>query len=571
MTLHKRRTSLTAGGLTLALVLAACGGTDNGADDLGQGQQDEARPGGVVKILNQSDFEHLDPQRNYVSNSQNAGRLITRTLMIVKEEPGEEPELLGDLAESWENSEDNQSWTFTLKDGLKYEDGTAVTAADVKYGVERSFSPDLPEGAPYARLYLAGSADYQGPYVGDNNGGSGLASIEAPDDKTIVFRLNQPVSDFHWAAAMPTFSPVPQAQDTKTLYDNDVVSTGPYKIEEYIRGQKLVLVRNEHWDPATDEVRQAHPDSFEFAFGQDAAVVDERLIADGAEDHNAMSQDVTVQNASLNRLQDPNVEPRVVRGPTICVRFLAMNMTKPAMQNPEVRKAIQYAVNKTDFQTAYGGDLFGPVVDSVIPEAVSGYKPVSLYEAPDTGDPEKAKKMLADAGVTDLSLTLASSDTARTSAASQALQAALARAGIEVTIQTLSGDNYYTVVLNDAEAPELMHGGWCGDWPSASSILPPVFGPDNLNKPTTHGENNLSRYTDAESWAEMKRIQTEISDPEEAAEAWADLNIEIMEDAPLVPMTNDGGVYVTGSKVGTGGVTPTLGGEIDLLEVWVKQ
>jgi peptide/nickel transport system substrate-binding protein len=572
MTLHKRRTSLAAGGLVLALGLAACGGGDDNESSSSQSQSPAAgAKGGTVKILNQSDFEHLDPQRNYVTNSGNTGRLITRTLTIVKETTGKDPEIIGDLASKWESADNNQTWTFTLKDGLKYEDGTAVTAKDVKYGVERSFSPDLAEGSPYGRQYLVGAEGYKGPYVGGNNGGLGLDSIQAPDDKTIVFKLNQPVADFMWTASMFTFSPVPQAKDTKTEYDNHPISTGPYMIKDYVRGQSMTLVRNPNWSQSTDEYRTALPDQFDFSFGQDAAVVDQRLLANAAADQNATTQDVTVQNQSLPKITQPNVADRIIKGPSICVRYVAMNFLKPAMQNVKVRQAIEFAVNKKDFQTAYGGPLFGPVVSSVIPPATAGYKPVEDYKAPETGDPEKAKQLLTEAGVSNLSVTLAAADTQRASAAAVAVQNSLGLAGIKVTIKKIPGDNYYTTIQNNAQAPELMLAGWCADWPSSSAILPPILGPDNLLAPKGPNTNNYSRYNSDTANAEMKRISTEVTDPDQAASDWANVNEQIMKDAPLVPTINDGGVYATGSKITNAEITPTFGGEIDMVKIGIKQ
>jgi peptide/nickel transport system substrate-binding protein len=576
MTLRKRRTPLAAGGLVLALVLAACGGGGDDGDNEGSSGQGTQAPstqkGGTVKILNQQDFEHLDPQRNYVTNSGNIGRLITRTLTLIKENPTGDPELVPDLASEWSSNEDNTEWTFTLKDGLHYEDGTPVTAADLKYGVERSFSADLAEGAPYARQYLKGAAQYKGPYVDGNNGGQGLASITVPDEKTITFALNQPVAEFDWTASMFTFSPVPQAKDTKTLYDNHPLSTGPYMIEDYVRGQRLVLARNPHWDESTDEVRTALPDRFEVTMGQDAAVVDQRLLANSAEDQTAMSMDVTVQNQSLARIQDPQVADRVVQGPSLCVRYVALNLQKPVFEDVRVRQAMQYAMNKTDFQTAYGGPQFGPVVDSLITEKTTGYRPdFDPYEAPPEGDPDRARELLAEAGQENLSLTLASADTERSRAAAQGVQAGLKRAGINVTIEVIPGDNYYTTIQNDAQAPELMVAGWCADWPSPASVILPVLGPDNLLEPSTHNTNNFSRYNNAEAWAEMRRIATDIADPAEAAQAWADLNETIMQESPLVTTINDGGIYVTGEKLTNLQTTATFGGEIDLLYVGVEQ
>lgn len=571
MTLPKQYGLVAAGGVVLALGLTACGGAGNDSGSAGGATTAAAVKGGTVKILNQEDFEHLDPQRNYVTNSGNAGRLITRTLTLVKEQTGKDPQIVGDLADKWVSTDGNKTWTFTLRKGLKYEDGTAVTAADVKYGVERSFSPDLAEGSPYARQYLVGAENYKGPYVAGNNGGKGLDSIQTPNENTIVFKLNQPVADFMWTASMFTFSPVPQAKDTKTLYDNHPMSTGPYMIKTYVRGQKLDLVRNPNWSASTDPNRAALPNEFDFTFGQDAAVVDQRLLSDAAADQTTLSQDVTVQNQSLPKITQPAVKDRVVKGPSICVRYVAMNFLKPELQNVKVRQAIEFAVNKKDFQTAYGGPLFGPIVNSVIPPATAGYKPVEGYQAPETGDPTKAKQLLSDAGVSNLKLTLASSDTTRASAAAVAVQNSLKLAGIDVTIQKIPGANYYTTIQNNAQAPDLMLAGWCADWPSSSAIVPPILGPDNLLAPKGPNTNNYSRFNDAGVNAEMKRIATQVTDSKQAATAWADVNQKIMDSAPLVPTINDGGVYVVGSKLTGLDITPTFGGEIDLLKVGVKK
>jgi peptide/nickel transport system substrate-binding protein len=128
MTNHRRRVTLVAAGLMLVFGLAACGGDDDEGGSSDTTAQKGGTKGGTVKVLNQSDFEHLDPQRNFVTNSGNAGRLITRTLTLVKEATGQNPDIVPDLAEKLESSEGNKTWTFTLKIGLKFEDVADVNS-----------------------------------------------------------------------------------------------------------------------------------------------------------------------------------------------------------------------------------------------------------------------------------------------------------------------------------------------------------------------------------------------------------------------------------------------------------
>ena len=234
----KRVGQAVAVGVTLTLAAAACGGdSDTGTPTT---QATAGAKGGTVTVYHVNDVEHLDPQRNFVTDSGMIGKLITRTLTDYRYDAKAKKIVLeNDLADSYEPSADFKTWTFKLKDGIKYEDGTAIKAADIKYGAERSFSADMQEGAPYAHEYLD-CPGYKGPYVAGNNGGKGCTAIEVPDDKTIVFKLNRPVTTFEGTASMKVWSPVPAAKDTKTQYDNHPVATGPYKIESYTRKTQLV-------------------------------------------------------------------------------------------------------------------------------------------------------------------------------------------------------------------------------------------------------------------------------------------------------------------------------------------
>jgi len=262
----KRIGPAIAAGLALTLSLAACGG-DEADDGGGTTSGAEGVKGGTVTVYHVNDVEHLDPARNFVTDSNMIGKLIGRTLTEFRYDAKAKKIILEpDLAKEWKSSADLKTWTFTLKDNLKYEDGSPILAKDIKYNAERSFSPDLSEGAPYAKEYLD-CPGYKNPYVAGNNGGKGCTAITVPDDKTIEFKLNRPVADFAGTASMKIFGPVPQAKDTKTQYDNRPLSSGPYKIETYTRKKTLVLVRNDQWDPKSDTVRTALPDKFIFKFG----------------------------------------------------------------------------------------------------------------------------------------------------------------------------------------------------------------------------------------------------------------------------------------------------------------
>ena len=526
----------------VAMGAAACGGG-------GGGEQQAAQKGGTLFILEEADFEHLDPARAYVTNAGDfGGRLLTRSLTQYKAAPGKKGlEIAPDLAVGLgKPNEDKTVWTFTLKDGLKYEDGSPITSQDIKYGVERTFSADLPEGPPWARVLLEGGDKYEGPYKDKG----GLDSIETPDDKTIVFNLNRAVPDFNYATTFALFGPVPEAKDTGVNYDNHPFSSGPYKIQSYDRDKELVLVRNKNWDPKTDPVRKARPDRIVVKMGIKGSVIDQRLIASQGDDANAITLgDVT--GASIAKIvNDPKVKERLVQDVSGCTRFLAINTTNKPLDNVKVRQAINYATSQVAYQTARGGPFIGDISSTILPPTIAGYKEYNAYPNNDgKGDPEKAKQLLADAGFPDgleLTLTSTSDEGAYGPDPSAAIQESLAKAGIKVKINAVSTSVYYTEIGDIKKESDLVYYGWCPDWPSAATYIPPILDGRNI---TPQGNTVVSQLNADDVNQRIDEIM-KMTDLQQANQAWGDLDEMIMQKyAPMVPLMADNRSSVVGENV----------------------
>ena len=199
------RTTRTARGLAvvaaLALTMTACGG-GSGDEDEGSGAENGPVDGGTLTFLTlQDQLQHLDPQRNYTGEDLAfANGYLQRTLTAYKYSPdGEEATgLVPDLAtDTGTASADAKSWTFTLKDGVTFEDGTPITCEDVKYGVSRTFATDIiTDGPTYAISLLDiptdkdGNSVYKGPYVTKGSDAAAFdKAVECTDDKTVVFHL----------------------------------------------------------------------------------------------------------------------------------------------------------------------------------------------------------------------------------------------------------------------------------------------------------------------------------------------------------------------------------------------
>ena len=208
-------------------------------------------------------------------------RNYARSLVMFKTEPGEAgleltPDLATDLGKS---SDGGRTWTYTLRDGVKYEDGTPITSADVKHAVLRSTDKKtFPNGPAYFEGMLDLPAGWDGPYrTKDMNTDS---AIETPDDKTIVFHLKEPFAGFDYLAQLPQTAPVPQAKDTGAKYKNHVISSGPYMFEgNFNPTSGFTLVRNPNWDAESDPNRKALPDKMTVKLNMDANDLDNQIEA----------------------------------------------------------------------------------------------------------------------------------------------------------------------------------------------------------------------------------------------------------------------------------------------------
>jgi len=545
------------------VAVAGCGGTGSGGD----GGQAAAGKGGTLHVLSSLDLEHLDPARNYVTSSQDVGRLVYRTLTTFAAAPGQDGgKIVPDLAtDNGRPSDGARTWTFTLKAGVSFEDGRPITSRDIKYGVERTFAAELPEGPPYGRMWLAGGDTYKGPYKNKE----GLASIETPDDRTIVFKLNRPVADFGSAVSLPMFAPVPQDKDTGVHYDSRPFSSGPYKIGDFEPKKQLTLVRNTHWSPATDSVRKGLPDKIVIDLNLDPAVVDQRLIAAGGQDADAVAFE-PVGPASVGPVMaNPTVRQRLVTGESINTRFLSINTKHKPLDDVRVRQAIAFALDKDALRTARGGPIAGELATTLLPPSLPGFVADDPYPSSGgKGDPAKAKALLAEAGhASDLTLTLDAAATSTGKTQAEAVQASLARAGITVKINAISSSAYYSTVGNTAQEHDLVIDGWTPDWPGASTYLPIVFDGRQI---TAEGNNNHAQYNSGKANARIDEI-AELGDPAAAATAYGQLAKEIMQDAPVVPFLWDKAAILVGPNVaGAYGHTAFVG-RLDLVSLGLRK
>ncbi|MFB7249274.1 ABC transporter substrate-binding protein [Microbacterium sp. NPDC056234] len=542
-TKKKRLVGLIAATTASVLLLAGCsaGGGEAGQGSQGSGSG-EAQTGGTVHMLQNADFSYLDPSRGFDGGVNAFYRLIYRGLTMVTAGDAEDPnEIVPDLAESLgEVSDDGLTWTYTLKDDIFFDDGTPITSTEMKFGISRTWDPQVGIGSPYLRNTIDAPEGYQGPYVSGD-----LPTIETPDDKTIVFHLKKPFPEFDSVLAQPNAVPFPEGSGAGDEFIKDVIASGPYTLAEYTPGSLIRLERNEYWDESTDEVRKAYPDEWEFEIGIDSATIDERMIAGQGDDQNAISG--TLGAASLPRIQTPELQERAITADAYCTTYMGMNTTKAPFADVKVRDAINWAIDRSALVNASGGTQLADPAYMMIPPTVSSHQDFNLWETEgDKGDPEKAKELLAEAGLEDgFEFTLDIRSQPLMQAQAESIQEALKKIGVTVNLNVIDTSIYYETIGTPAQQHDAAITGWCPDWASsASTIIPPLFDGRNI---TEKGNSNLAQINDPTINARIDEIGAMPAD--EAVSAWGDLDKEIMGLSPTAPLVFGKAIFLPGENI----------------------
>lgn len=504
-----------------------------------------AKRGGTLNYLMEADFEHLDPQRTYVVQAMAVEQLFARTLTMFKQGKNGKLTLVGDLATGpgTDVNGDCKTWKYTLKSGLKYQDGSTITARDVAYGISRSYSPNLSEGPHYLAQWLSNSSDYNAKYKGPYNGGAPIApGLKVQGDKTLIFNFKQPHCDLPFALQLPTSAPVPQSKDTGPNYDNHPFSSGPYQIKQYTRGTQLVLERNKYWDPKSDPIRHNYPDTINVTFGDTDVQQANRIIAENGSDQYAVAED-NVPQSLISRVEgDPSLSSRTITGQEPFVFYLAINTQH--VKDLKERQAMEYAVNRKSLIQVLGGSALGTPATTLESPTTIGWKNYDAYPGGDTGNPAKAKKLLGGKHPT---IVFGYRNTALGQRQEPAIVNALQRAGFKVVSKPIDDANYFTELGDKSNPYDLYLSDWAADWPTGSAVIPVLC--DGRTIVPGKGNNVVSYYNNNAFDKEIDKASVLPAD--KSAPEWARLDKEyVSRYATVIPMYYSRSYAMEGSKVG---------------------
>ncbi|WP_320774527.1 ABC transporter substrate-binding protein [Streptomyces sp. CRN 30] len=580
MRLFRNRTATAAivAVATGALTLTACGGggSDNSAKDNSK-QKDDAKSqskpvqigdvkastgpapdvagataGGTAIVYQEADFSHLDPGQIYVSDGKLLSRLIYRGLTQYSEDDKGNLTVVGDLAtDAGKVSDGGKTWTYTLKDDLKDENGKAIDSADIRHTIERMYSSYITDGPTYLQQWLSGAGTtYRKAYSGPDKGKHLPDDVlETPDDKTVVFHFKDAQPDLPQMLTMPGYSVVPEESDTKEKYDSDPVATGPYKIAEFKPGKSMKLVKNDQWDAKSDSVRHQYVDGFDIEMNHDDEDQTKTLLADQGEAKNAMmftGQVATTQLQAVVGDKDA-MDNRTIQGYAPYVWQLNFNLDR--VKDKKLRDAISLALPATSVFKADGGAYGGEAANSLMSPTTPGYDesydPFNRSKKPN-GDIEAAKKLIEEGGFKGKKLVYAYGNTPVRQQQAVLIADALGKIGLDIQKKEIDSATWYEQVGKVDNGYDLYMTGWGQDWPSASTVIPPSYDGTQIQD----GSANYAHINDDHVNSEIVRIQ-KITDTEEATKAWAELNEYISEKInPAAPIYYTKVFQIFGSNVG---------------------
>ena len=533
--------------MAAALALAALG-------SLGPEAQAQApSQGGTITVTYKDDITTLDPAVGY--DWQNWSVIYSLFSRLMAYKPGT-TELVPSLAEAFEVAPDGLAYTFRLRPGVKFTNGREVTAADVKYSIERAVNPKTqgPGGSFYGSIVGADK-------VADGSAET-MEGIEATDARTVRFRLTQPNATFLNVLALNFASAVPReaVEAAGGDFGRKPVGSGTFKLREWTIGQSLVLERNPDYFG-----RRPNLDGVRVEVGQEPQVAILRLQrgeVDVAGDGIPPAEYLRMRNA-------PDMAGLIVDREQLSTSYVAINTEMKPFDDVRVRQALNMAINKDRIVRLINGRA--TPANQVLPPLMPGYDRGYAGYAYDVA---KARALLAEAGhAGGFATELYAMNADPNPRIAQAIQQDLAAVGIKAEIRSQAQATVIAAGGTKGTAPLVWSGGmaWIADFPDPSNFYGPILSCGGA----IQGGWNWAWLCD-KGYEDRAAKADAISDParkEERAAAWAGIFTDIQsKSAPWVPVFNERRVVAKSRRMGGADenfVDPIR--NVDYDTIWVRQ
>lgn len=569
------RAALIAVTALASLGLGACGG-DEGETNLGGGPTSESnnqfppvyeapadsKRGGTLTMLSAGDVDFIDPGAAYYQLSYTVDFATQRTLVSWPADEEEEPQ--PDLiTEQPTVSDDGKTITFKIKPGIRYSPPVdrEIRAEDFKYAIERALIPGVPNA--YVAIYLSSLVGYdeaQAQVEENPTTVPDISGIQVPDGRTLVLKLTQPTArTVIQSLSLPVGAPVPEEyagefdKQSPSTYGEHVVGTGPYMIENdaegnltgYSPGKEIRLVRNPNWDPETD-YRPAYLDAINLLEGfSDTASASRKIINGSAQVNGDFPPDPPVLKEIAT--ESPDLLQLAPQGGN---RYVALNTQIPPFDDINVRRAVVAATDRDALLLTRGGPIVGAVASHYIPPGMPGFEEAGGFEGAEgidfmanpNGDMDLAAEYMRKAGFESgryegEEILMVSDDVGAGRKSAEVMLDILESLGFSVDFRPVTHDAMYTRFCGVPEARVHVcpNVGWIKDFNDPQSILDVPFNGESI-VPTNNSNWPQLDVPEINQAIEEARL---ITDPEERAQAWGEIDTMVVEQAAAVPWAWD--------------------------------
>lgn len=486
-----------AGGATADATAAAPAATTEAATEAAPAATAEAAAGGTLRwsIEGVSDLASIDPAKPQDSQSITVISQVFGGLIRLNDKLEVEP----DGASEWKVSDDGKTYTFTIRDGLTFADGTPVTAGDFVYSINRALAPETASfGAPFQLGHIVGAQDVVDGKAKEASG------VKATDDKTLEIQLDAPLAYFLSQLSYPYTYAVPKKLvERGGNWQEQAYGTGPFTVKEWKHGQSVTLAANPNYWKGTPGIA-----TIEMVFNKDSETA-YQLYQTGGLDIMG-SQQNPVPSAHLAEVQG---KPDFKTAASLATRYIGFNNQLAPFDNVDIRRAFALA---TDKQILAEQVLAGAVVpaDRILPQGLVG---TDLPIKPLAFDSAAAKQALAQAGISDPSslppITLAYGQEGDNELVAQALQGLWEQnLGVKVNLQSFElatfSNNLNTTFYTPTQGLQMYLSIWGADYPDPQNFLSQQLRTDTANNNGHFSDPEFDKLADqADQLGDQSKIQ----------------------------------------------------------------
>jgi peptide/nickel transport system substrate-binding protein len=554
---------LTGASAFLALLVSAL---PLKADEVRSVLMDQHR-GGSARMVSTSAEGTIDPHVNYTLTYWMIYQSVYSGLVAFPKGAGADSMVVvPDLAEAMPTiSNDGKTYTFKLRQGIKFSNGKELTTDDVLASFQRIFKVFGPTSGTFYQRIVGADACLDVPETCTLDGGV----VVDKASYSVTINLTEPDAEFLFKLAVPHASILPSETPPRDVGTEPIPGTGPYMLEAYDPNKSLTWIRNPHFSQWSEA---AQPDGYIDTFTLDFGLTEEAQI-------NAIingQADYMIDAPPADRLGELGTRytDQVHVNQQAALWYIPLNVNLPPFDNLKARQALAYAVDLNAAANIFGGPKLVTPTCQILPKGFPGYQPFCLYtKTPGdswTGpDMDKALELVEESGTKGQKVTVVVKDTDISRNLGLYLQSLLTQLGYDASVNSISGNIYDAYIQNTNNKVQISLNSWYQDYPAAANFLNVLLGCASF-RPGSDSSQNISGFCDPAIQRMMdEAMALALTDQVAADRLWSEVDRTMMENVPVVPLFNPSRVDFLSKRVGNYMFSPLY--QWVYANAWVKE